>query len=92
MPEPIEVDFRRRARVPTARSLSSIATQVRMFLDRATTNEYAVDVVLPDPKRDRTPFIQVSMPIVDADLEDLIERGWPTTDFDFVWCDPEDLP
>jgi hypothetical protein len=87
MSEPIHIDFKRRRRIDSVADLQSIARQVRLYLDRETDHEYAVDVVIPDPIRDRRPFIQITLPVLDVDLEDRIERGWPRWDFDFVWGD-----
>lgn len=85
MAEPITVDFKRRRRVDPVQNLQRTAMAVRMFLDRHARCETAVDVVLPDPIRGRSPYLAVTMEVVDTDLEERIERGWPTVDFDFVW-------
>jgi hypothetical protein len=93
MAEITHIDFKKRCRVDSLTRLQSVARQVRMFIERETDYAYAVDLVFPDPRRDRRPFIQVSLATCDADLEDRIERGWPQYDFDFVLLgDPEDLP
>lgn len=93
MSEVIGVDFKRRHRIDSVADLQSIARQVRLFIERETDHDYAVDVILPDPAWDRRPFIQVSLAHPDIDLEDRIERGWPRWDFDFVTvADPEALP
>lgn len=94
MAETIHVDFRARRRIErdSLQRLMGAASAVRMFLDRETATDYAVDVVIPDPRRDRRPFIQVSTACPEADLEERIEQTWPAYDFDFVWCDSGDLP
>lgn len=93
MSEPIHVDFRARRRIERdcLHRLCAAASSVRMFMDRETNYEYAVDVVIPDPRRDRRPFIQVSTADIDCELEERIERGWPWIDFDFVLTDRGDL-
>ncbi len=93
MAEPIHVDFKRKRRVAldSSRTLRAVACGARMFLDRAGV-DYAVDLVIPDPKWDRRPYLMVSMAIVDPDLEDRLTAAFPSHDFDFVWCDAEDLP
>lgn len=95
MAEITHVDFRARRRIDldSPARLQRVARAVRMFIDRETDYDHAVDVVLPDPSRDRRPFIQVSMATCDCDLEESISRGWPEYDFDFLLvADVADLP
>jgi hypothetical protein len=94
MAEPIHVDFRARRRIAqdSLRRLKAAASAVRMFLDRETDADYAVDVVIPDPCRDRRPYLMISSADLDIDLEERISTTWGWIDFDFVWCCREDLP
>lgn len=91
MSEPIAVDFKKRRRVDSIKHLQDVATAVRLWLDCRAVYDAAVDVVLPDPIRDRRPYVMVSMATPDADLEDEIAQRWPRIDFDFAWVDLEDL-
>lgn len=93
MAEPIHIDFKHRRRIdPDApRSLRAAACAVRMFLDREGV-DYAVDVVFPDPRWDRRPYLLVTLAVADPDLEERIEKAFPRHDIDFALTDPEDLP
>lgn len=91
MSEPISVDFKRKRRVDSIRYLQEVATAVRLWLDMRGIYDAAVDVILPDPIRDRRPYVLVSMATPDVDIEEEIATKWSRTDFDFALVDEEDL-
>ena len=53
---------------------------------------HLVNVVIPDPREDRQPFLLVCIADVDTDKEEVIAQTWPHVEFDFAWIDPEDCP
>lgn len=54
--------------------------------------DHLVQVVIPDPREDRGPYLLVSMADVDVDKEEVIAETWPQVEFDFAWIDAEDCP
>jgi hypothetical protein len=92
MSEPIYVDFQRKQRVQAAelkaRRLQRAATQVRLFLDQMTRQPTACDMVLPDPIRNRDPYLQVYLPLSERELEQVLRVGWPEISIDVSLFDP----
>lgn len=76
----------------------NVRDQIRSFIADRYPHPHAVHVVVPDPKLDRTPWVEVRWADsekfgIDAlwSLQDQIESAWPNIEFEFLNTDAEDL-
>lgn len=73
-------------------SLIETADAVRELLAREYPHPHMVHVVVPDPRADRVPWMEVRLTWpAKIEIEELLAETWPKVDFELIWTDEEDL-